>query len=69
MRYYLELAPFAIMVTIIVALLPAILMVVSRVKSVPSKKVLLQSGFFLFVTVLLMLAVVRLFTTIFQLSI
>lgn len=69
MRYYLELAPFAIMVTIIVALLPAILMVVSRVKSAPSKKVLLQSGFFLFVTVLLMLAVVRLFTTIFQLSI
>lgn len=69
MRYYLELAPFAIMVTIIVALLPAILMVVSRVKSAPSKKVLLQSGFFLFVTVLLMLAIVRLFTTIFQLSI
>lgn len=69
MRYYLELAPFAIMVTIIVALLPAILMVVSRVKSAPSKKVLLQSGFFLFVTVLLMLAVVRLFTTIFQLTI
>lgn len=69
MRYYLELAPFAIMVTIIVALLPAILMVVSRVKSAPSKKVLLQSGFFLFVTVVLMLAVVRLFTTIFQLSI
>lgn len=69
MRYYLELAPFAIMVTIIVALLPAILMVVSRVKSAPSKKVLLQSGFFLFVAVLLMLAVVRLFTTIFQLSI
>lgn len=69
MRYYLELAPFAIMVTIIVALLPPILMVVSRVKLAPSKKVLLQSGFFLFVTALLMLAVVRLFTTIFQLSI
>lgn len=68
MRYYLELAPAAIMVTFIVALLPAILMVVSRLKSAPSKKPLLQSGFFLFVTVLLMLAVLRLFITIFQLS-
>lgn len=68
MCYSLEFIPVVVAITIIAALIPAILMVVSRFKSAPSKKALLQSGFFLFVTVLLMLAVVRLFITMFQLS-
>lgn len=69
MRYYIELAPAAIMITIIVALLPVILMVVSRIKTAPSKNHLFQSGFFLFVMLLLIVGFARLFIIMFKLSI
>lgn len=69
MRYYLELTLATIIATTIAALLPVILMVVSRVKIAPSKKVLLQSGFFLFVVLLLIVGVARLFIIMFKLSI
>lgn len=69
MRYYLELTLATIIATTIAVLLPVILMVVSRVKIAPSKRVLLHSGFFLFVVLLLIVGVVRLFIIMFKLSI
>lgn len=69
MRYYLELTLATIIATTIAVLLPVILMVVSRVKIAPSKRALLHSGFFLFVVLLLIVGVVRLFIIIFKLSI
>ena len=68
MRYYLELTLATIIATTIAALLPVILMVVSRVKISSSKRVL-HSGFFLFVVLLLIVGVVRLFIIMFKLSI
>lgn len=69
MRYYLELNLATIIATTIAVLLPVILMVVSRVKIAPSKRALLHSGFFLFVVLLLIVGVVRLFIIMFKLSI
>lgn len=69
MRYYLEVTIASIIATTIAVLLPVILMVVSRVKIAPSKKGVLHSGFFLFVVLLLIVGVVRLFIIMFKLSI
>ena len=69
MRYYLELSLASMIATTIAALLPVILMVVSRVKIAPSKRALLHRGFFLFVVLLLIVGVARLFIIMFKLSI
>lgn len=69
MRYYLELTLASIIASTIAVLLPVILMAVSRIKIAPSKRALLHSGFFLFVSLLLIVSVVRLFIIMFKLSI